>query len=231
MLNNNHDSGHLAKVLICANAFNVSSFFSHLHAWLTCFGLSEWINFPSLVCFWLFSLVPALFLLCICWRHVIIWFVDICNCYIFIVNCIFCIKNDFIHLTWCLSWFIWSDIKYLLAFVVQSLNHVQLFVTPLTVACQGSLSFTISLRLLKLISIESVMSYNHLIFCHPLLLLPWIFPSFRVSFNESAVCMRQTKYWSFSFNISPSDEYSGVISFRIDYFDILAVQETLKSLL
>ena len=73
----------------CANAFNVSSFFSHLHAWLTCFGLREWINFPSLLCFWLFSLVPALFLLCICWRHVIIWFVDICNCYIFIVNCIF----------------------------------------------------------------------------------------------------------------------------------------------
>ena len=191
VLNNSHYSGHLAKVLIRANAFSVSSFFPHLHAWLTCFGLREWINFPSLVCFWLFSLVLALFLLCKCWHHVIIWFVDICNCYIFIVNCIFCIKNDFICFIWCLSWFIWSDIKYLLAFVVvQSVNHVQLFVTPLTAACQASLSFTVPLRLRKLMSIESVMSSNHFILCHRLLLLPRIFPSFRVFSNESLLCMR-----------------------------------------
>ena len=155
-----------------------------------CFGLREWINIPSLVCFWVFSHGPALFLLCKCWHHVIIWFVDICNCYIFIVNCIFCIKNDFLHLIWCLSWFIWSGIKYLLAFVVQLLSHVQLFVTPLIAACQPSLSFTISLRLLKLMSIEKVMLSNHLILCHPVLLLPWIFPSFRVFSNESTFCMR-----------------------------------------
>ena len=83
--------------------------------------------------------------------------------------------------------------------------------------------------LLKLISIESVMPFNHLILCHPLLLLPWTFPSFRVFSNESALLIRRPKYWSFS--ISPSNEYSGLISFRIDWFDLLAVQETLKSLL
>ena len=103
--------------------------------------------------------------------------------------------------------------------------------TPRTTAHQASLSFIISQSLLKLMSIESVMPSNHLIFCHPLLLLPSIFPSIRVFSSESALCIRWPKYWSFSFSISPSDEYSGLISFRIDWFDLLAVQGTLKSLL
>ena len=98
-------------------------------------------------------------------------------------------------------------------------------------ACQASLSFTISWSLFKLMSIELVMSSNHLILCHPLLLLPSIFPSIRVFSNESTLPMRWPKYWSFSFSISPSSEYSGLISFWIDRFDLLAVQGTLKSLL
>ena len=98
-------------------------------------------------------------------------------------------------------------------------------------ASQASLSFTISQNLLKFMSIESVMPSNHLIFCHPLLLLPSIFPSIGVFSNESALCIRWPRYWSFSFSISPSNEYSGLISFRIDWFDLLSVQETLKSLL
>ena len=96
--------------------------------------------------------------------------------------------------------------------VVQSLSHVQLFGTPWTAACQTSLSFTISQSLLRLMSIESVMPSNHLIFCHPLLLLPSIFPSIRVFSNESALLIKWPKYWSFSFSISPSKEYSGLIS-------------------
>ena len=115
--------------------------------------------------------------------------------------------------------------------VVQSLNHVQLFVIPWIAACQASLSFTISQSLARFMSIESVILSNHLILCHPLLLLTSIFPSIRVFFNESAVCIRWPKYWSFNFSISPSNEYSGLISFRIDWFDLLAVQGTLKSLL
>ena len=95
---------------------------------------------------------------------------------------------------------------------------------------QASLSFTISWCLLKLTSIESVMPSNHLFFCHPFLLLPWIFPSIRVFSNELAFCIRWPKYWSFSFSISPSNEYSVLISFRIDWFDLLVVQGTLKSL-
>ena len=105
------------------------------------------------------------------------------------------------------------------------------FLTPQTVACQASLSFTISHSLLKLMSIESVMPSNHLILCHPLLLHPSLFPSIRVFSNESALHIRWSKYWSFSFNMSPSNEYSGLISFRIDWLDHLAVQGTLKSLL
>ena len=101
--------------------------------------------------------------------------------------------------------------------------------TPWTAACQASLSFTISQSLPKLMSIESVMASNYLIFFHPLLLLPSIFPSIRVFSNESALHIRWPKYWSFSFSISPSSEYSGLISFRIDWFDLLAVQRTLKS--
>ena len=115
--------------------------------------------------------------------------------------------------------------------VVQLLSCVWLFVTPWTTAHQASLSFTISQCLLKLVSNESVMPFNHLIFCYPLLLLPSIFPSIRVFSNESALRIRWPKYWSFSFSTSPSNEYSGFISFRIDCFDLLAVQETLKSLL
>ena len=108
---------------------------------------------------------------------------------------------------------------------VQSLSHFWLFATPRTEACQASLSFTISLSLLKLMSIESVMSSNHLIFCHPLLLLPLIFPSSSVFSKESTLRVRWPKYWNFS--ISPSKEYSRLISFRMDWFD-LAVQGTFK---
>ena len=116
--------------------------------------------------------------------------------------------------------------------IVQSLSHVWLFITPWTAAHQASLSFTVSQSLLKFMSSESVMLSNHLIFCRcPLLLLPSIFPSIRVFSNELALCIRRSKYWSFSFSISPSKEYWGLISFTIDWFDLLAVQGTLKSLL
>ena len=103
--------------------------------------------------------------------------------------------------------------------------------TPWTAARQASLSTTNSRSLLKLMSIDSVMPSNHLILCHPLLLLPSIFPRIRVFSNESVLPIRWPKYWSFSFNISPSKEYSGLISFRIDWLDLLAVHGTLKSLL
>ena len=106
-----------------------------------------------------------------------------------------------------------------------------LFVTPWTTAHQASLSITSSQSLPKLMSTESVMSSNHLIFCGPLLLLPSIFPSIRVFSNELALCIRWLKYWSFSFSISPSSEYSGLISFRMDWLDLLPVPGTLKSLL
>ena len=105
------------------------------------------------------------------------------------------------------------------------------FVAPLTAACQASLSITSSHSLLELMSIESVMPSSHLILCHPLLFLPPIPPSIRVFSNESTPCIRWPKYWSFSFSISPSNEYSGLISFRMDWLDLLAVQGTLKSLL
>jgi len=114
---------------------------------------------------------------------------------------------------------------------VQSLNCVRLFAIPWTTARQASLSITNSWSLLKLMSIELVMPSNHLILCHPLLTMPSIFPSIRVFSTESALFIRWPKYWSFSFSISPSNEYSGLISFRIDWFDLLAVQGTLKSLL
>ena len=115
--------------------------------------------------------------------------------------------------------------------VIQLLSCVWLFETPWTAAHQASLFFTISCNLLKLMSIESVMPSNHLILCCPLLLLPSIFPSIGVFSNESVLRIRRPKYWSFSFSISPSNEYSGLISFRMDWFDFLAVQGTLKSLL
>ena len=114
---------------------------------------------------------------------------------------------------------------------VQSLSHVWLFATPWTVACQASLSVTNSQSLLKLMSIESMMPSNHPILCHPLLLLPSIFPSIKVFSNKSALHIRWPKYWSFSFSISSSKEYSGLISFRMDWLDLLAVQGTLKNLL
>ena len=121
--------------------------------------------------------------------------------------------------------------RVLLYVVVQPLSHVQLFVTSWTAACQTFLSFTISQSLSKLMSTESVMPSNHLILCCPLLLLPSIFPSIRVFSNELALHIRWPKYWSFSFSISPSNKYSGLISFKIDWLDLLAVQGTLKSLL
>ena len=114
---------------------------------------------------------------------------------------------------------------------VQSFSHVRLFVTPWTAALQASLSITNSWSPPKPMSIESVIPFNHLILCYPLLLLPSIFPSIRVFSNESALCIRWTKYWSFSFSISPTNEHPGLIFFRTDWLDLLAVQGTLKSLL
>ena len=115
--------------------------------------------------------------------------------------------------------------------VVQLLSCLRLFLTPWTAACQVFLSSTMSCSLLKLMSIESVMPSNHLILCRPLLLLPSIFPTIRVFSSESVLHIRWPKDWSFSFSISPSNEYSGLISFRMDWLDLLAVQGTLKSLL
>ena len=114
---------------------------------------------------------------------------------------------------------------------VQSFSHIQLFATHWTAACQASLSITNSRSSLRLTSIESVMPSSHLTLCYLLLLLPSVFPSLRVFSNESVLCIRWAKYWSFSFNISLSNEYSGLISFRMDWKDLLAVRETLKSLL
>ena len=127
------------------------------------------------------------------------------------------------------TWFqrseVWNQVS------VQLLSHVWLFATPWTAARQASLFIINSQSLLKLTSIESVMPLNHLILCRPLLLLTSDFPSIRVFYNKSVFCIRWPKYWSFSFNVSPSNEYSGLISFRIDWLDLLAVQGTLKSLL
>ena len=114
---------------------------------------------------------------------------------------------------------------------VQLLSHVRLFATPWTAACQASLPIINSQSLLKLMSPESMMPYNHLIHCHPLLIPPSIFPSISVFSNESVLHIRWPKYWSFSFNISPYNEYSGLISFRMDWLDLRAVQGTLKRLL
>ena len=114
---------------------------------------------------------------------------------------------------------------------VQSLSHVGLFVTAWTAACQAALSITNSQSPPKPMSIEAVMPSNHLILCYPLLLLPSIFPSIKVFSNESALCIKWPRYWSFSFNISPPNEHPGLISFRMDWLDLLAVQGTLKSIL
>ena len=138
-------------------------------------------------------------------------------------------KCSFVHVALALVWLlvIFSGMKYRLHIIkgfglVQSLSHVRLFATPWTQALQASLSITNSRSLLKLMSIELAMPSNHLILCHPLLLLPSIFPSSRVFSNESFLCIRWPKYWSFSFSISPSNEYSGLISLRIDWLDLLA---------
>ena len=141
------------------------------------------------------------------------------------------------HLGWPRSWRISSGKLMSIQLIlfqfssVHSLSRVRLFVTPWTIACQACLSITNSWRLLRLTSIKSVVPSNHLILCRPLLLLPSVFPSIRAFSNESVLCIRWPKCWSFSFSISPSSEYSGLISFRIDWFDHLAAQGTLKSLL
>ena len=134
---------------------------------------------------------------------------------------------------WCTVVVVFNLNQLILSVVVQSLNHVQLFATPWTAACQASLAFTISQSLLKLMSIELVSPLsspsNHLILYHPLLLLPLIFPNLKVFSNELTLCIRWPKYQSFC--ISLSDEYSGLISFRMDWLDLLGVQRTLKTLL
>ena len=114
---------------------------------------------------------------------------------------------------------------------VQLLSRVQLFVTPWTATCRASLSIANTWSLLKLMSIELVIPYNHLILCHPLLLPSSIFPSIRVFSNESVRSIRWPKYWSFSFSISPSNEHPGLVSFRMDWLDVIKVKRTLKSLL
>ena len=124
---------------------------------------------------------------------------------------------------------VWHDLCSMVV-IVQPVSHVSLFSTPGTAACQASLSFCISLSLIKLMSIESLMPYNHHILCHPLLFSS-IFFSIRVFSNESALRIRWPKYWSVNFSISPSNEYSGLISFRIDWSNLLVVQGTLKSLI
>ena len=123
----------------------------------------------------------------------------------------------------------WSKEELRKLAVVQSFSHIWLFATPWTAAFQANLSFTISWSLLKLVSIELVMPSNHLILCHPLLLLPSIFPIIRVFSSESALHIQWSKYWHLSFSISPSNEYSGFISVRINWFEFLAVLRTLKS--
>ena len=126
---------------------------------------------------------------------------------------------------------LYQDVRVLPFAIVQLLSCVQLLATPRTAALQASLFFTISQSLLKLMSIVLVMPSNHLILCHPLLLLPSIFPRLRVFSNELTLHTGYPKCWNVSFSISPSDEYSGLISFSIDWFDLLAVQGTLKSLI
>ena len=157
-------------------------------------------------------------------------FVRICLWNHLVLN--FCLLGVFklqIQLAFIISLFIFSIYSWLSS--VQSLSCVWLFMTPWTAAHQASLSITNSWSLLKLTSTESVMSFNHLILCCPLLLLPSLFPRIRVFSSELALCIKRPKYWSCSFSISTSNKYSGLISFRIDWFVILAIQRTLMSLL
>ena len=135
------------------------------------------------------------------------------------------------HCGFC-SYLLFSGAEHLFTYLFSSVTQSCLTIAaPWTAACQASLSITKSWSLLKLMCIELVMPSNHLILCHPLLLPPSLFPNIRVFSNESVLHIRQPKYWSFSFNLSPSNEYSGLISFRMDWFDLLAVQGTLKNLL
>ena len=140
-----------------------------------------------------------------------------------------CTRRKFLKQIW--SWLkvLQREAKNVVA--VQLLSHVWLFATPWTAARQASLSITNTRSLLKPMSIELVMSSNHLILCHPLFLLPSIFPSIRVFSSESVLHIRWPKYWNFSFSISPFNEHPGLISFRMDWLDLLAVQVTLKTLL
>ena len=137
-------------------------------------------------------------------------------------------KSPYQELDACSLWTIFLIfLEHLFCFSsVQSLSHVRLFASPWTAACQASLSVTNTQSLFKLMSIELLMPSSHLILCCPLLLLPSIIPRIRVFSNESVPCIRQPNYWSFSFSINPSNEYSGLISFRIDWFDLCAVQGT-----
>ena len=143
------------------------------------------------------------------------------------------LPTQYLHSTWGEMWWCLCLLKVLnIQFSwLQSLSHVRLLATPWIAACQASLSITNSWSSLRLMSIESVMPSSHLILCCPLLLLPPIPPSIRVFSNESTLCIRWPKYWSFSFNNIPSKEYPGLISFRMDWLDLLEVQGTLKSLL
>ena len=164
-----------------------------------------------------------------------------------VLSNILCSDGDTLHtyhpilqplsIEWLSTWNVASETEkrslqfYFIFSSVQLLSCVRLFMTPWTAAHQASVSITNSWSLPKPMSIESVMPSNHLILCHPLFLLPSIFPSIRVFLNESALRIRWSKYWSFSFTISPSNVHSGLISFRMDWLDLLAVQGTLKSLL
>ena len=141
---------------------------------------------------------------------------------------LFCFFHTILHLKFSLILLYLAVVQFS---SVQLLSHVRLFATSWSIARQASLSITNCWSLPKSMSIESVMPSNHLILCCPLLLLPSIFPSIRVFSNDSALCIRWPKYWSFSFNISPSNEPPGLISFRMDWLDLLAVQGTVKSLL
>ena len=138
---------------------------------------------------------------------------------------------DFFDIASCILLSVYSYVYIHVISSVQLLSPLRLFATPWTAAHQASLSITNSQSLLKLMSIQLVMPSNHFILCCPCLLLPSIFPSIRIFSNESVLLIRWPKYWSFSFSISPSNEYSGLISLTIDWLDLLAVQGTLKSLL
>ena len=148
--------------------------------------------------------------------------------YLWIARLVQYLKSSFL---WISVWIIYLFHPFIfkLAVVAQSLSCVLLFETPWTAACEAFLSFTISQTLFRLLPIESIMASNHLTLCRPLLLLSSIFPSIRVFPSESALHIRWPKYWSFSFSISTSNEYSGLTSFRMDWFDFLAPQGTLKS--